>query len=194
MTLFTFVPEAINYIKYLSVFGKAGQEAELSAARTAVLADIGDDNTKKDMFIKDLVRMALDRKLTGTAFDSVFSMLKAEFGLCGLNSRANFSDLSWFFEFYIRERQAELAGYTGDAMRVMTEFYEHMTVLPDSVYKVNIYLFFLNSALNLQAVGQLSDEVDAALYYLSAYDLTDEVLQEELAGVFQLTPYIAQKA
>lgn len=196
MTLFTLVPEALDYIKYLSCFGRTEEEetAIRASARAAVLKDIGESDAKKDILIKDLVRMALDRKLIGTDFDTVFSALETEFNLCGLNSRAGFPDLSWFFEFYIKERQAELVGRTVESMTLMGEFYERMTTLPDSVYKINMYLFFLHNALSLQAVGQLSKEVDAALAYLSNYDLTDEALQTELAGVFQLMPFVERGA
>lgn len=194
MNLFILVPETLNYLRYITSFCKTGAESDLSNSRAAVVADIGEDTTKKDNLIKDLVRMALDRKLIGVEFDSVFSALESEFSLCGLNNRANFSDFSWFFEFYIKERQSELVGRTEEAMTLMGELYERMTTLPDGIYKVNMYLFFLHNALSLQAVGQLSDQVDAALAYLSDYDLTDEALQKELAGTFQLLPFAERGA
>ena len=72
----------------------------------------------------------------------------------------------------------------------MAEFYGKLSELPEGPYKANMCLYFLHNTLNLQAVGQLSEEVDGVLAILDGYELEDEAVQAELAGVFQLMPLV----
>lgn len=190
MDLFIMVPGALDYVRYMTSFCKAGAEEALAAARKSVAEACAGDTGKQDEVIKDLLRMALDRCLMGAEFGTVFPALEEEFELCGLNDRAGFTDMSWFFEFYIRERQKELAGNTETARELLAEFYEALRELPEGPYKANMGLYFLHNALNLRLVGQLSEEVDAVLAMLDGYELEDEAVQTELAGVFQLMPLV----
>lgn len=188
MSVFIMEPKALNYVKYLNAF--CSDEAETEAERSDALEFIEKTDREKDGVICDLLKTALDRCLMGAEFETVFSALEREFELCGLNEKLSFSDMSWFFDFYIRERQTELKNYSEGGLDLLNNFYEQMKLLPDSTYKVNVYLFFLQSVLDLQAVGRMSVKVDEVLEYLSNYDLTDEELQKELGRIFQLTMYV----
>lgn len=190
MNLFVMVPGALDYVRYMTSFCKEGAEEALASSRESVKADCAEDTGKQDEVIRDLLRMALDRRLGGAEFETVFSALESEFELCGLDSRAGFTGMSWFFEFYIKERQKEFVGDTEAAKELLTQFYEKLCELPEGPYKANMCLYFLHNALNLQVVGQLSEEVDAVLAILDGYELEDEAVQAELAGVFQLMPLV----
>lgn len=186
MELISIVPETLEYIKYINSFCRDGLEAQQAASRKTVAGMVTGGALTKGKLIKDLLRTALDRRLSGAEEGAALDALRAEFIECGLNNEADFDEYLYFFKFYIQERQSELFGMDEQVLPVFQEFYENIELLSDSVYRVNMSLYFLHHVLSRQLVGRLPEQVTALLAYLDGYDLQDDELRRRLAEIFQL--------
>ena len=173
-------------IEYLAKFGVQTISDEL---RAEVLR-YTDCDSKKDIFIKDLINVAKNRYQRGMSLSEITPLLEADFEYFGLNDRANYAVYQFFFEGYIDSTLLNSTTLSREPKDVIIKNIKNIisefTLLNDSYQKVNIGLSILRFILNMSLVGELSSEILSISDYLNTYDLTDMETQNILHNTFTL--------
>lgn len=174
------------YIEYLARFGVQTIDNELKTKVTSYI----DCDSKKDIFIKDLLNVAKNRYQTGMSLSELSPLIEEAFEYFGLNERADYNEYQFFFNGFIDSSLLNLTILSNkpkenviqDVRNLISEF----SLLSNSYQKVNIGLSILRFVLSASLIGELSSEILTISDYLNTYDLTDMEIQNILHNTFTL--------